>query len=120
MAQRFAVESEKPKQVNQAALAKKVKAQLAGIDTLERLTHDLVRLGIGNMNAKLAATPTSQPITAPVTATMALSVTVSNRSCQRRAPYQVSRRLAASRSRLMLRAARTAKAKRRAAASPAK
>src|SRR5205823_9007860 len=44
-----------PKQVNQAALTKKVKAQLAGIDVLERLTHDLVRLGIGNMNAKLAA-----------------------------------------------------------------
>ena len=50
-----AVEADKPKQVNQAALAKKVKAQLAGIDTLERLTHDLVRLGIGNMNAKLAS-----------------------------------------------------------------
>ncbi len=49
-----AAEPEKPKQVNQAALAKKVKAQLAGIDVLERLTHDLVRLGIGNMNAKLA------------------------------------------------------------------
>ena len=50
-----AVEADKPKQVNQAALAKKVKAQLAGIDVLEKLTHDLVRLGIGNMNAKLAA-----------------------------------------------------------------
>jgi hypothetical protein len=50
-----AVEADKPKQVNQAALAKKVKAQLTGIDTLERLTHDLVRLGIGNMNAKLAS-----------------------------------------------------------------
>ena len=49
-----AVEPDKPKQVNQAALAKKVKAQLAGIDVLEKLTHDLVRLGIGNMNAKLA------------------------------------------------------------------
>ena len=49
------VEPDKPKQVNQAALAKKVKAQLAGIDVLERITHDLVRLGIGNMNAKLAA-----------------------------------------------------------------
>jgi hypothetical protein len=48
-------EADKPKQVNQAALAKKVKAQLAGIDVLERLTHDLVRLGVGNMNAKLAA-----------------------------------------------------------------
>jgi SWIM zinc finger len=50
-----AVEADKPKQVNQAALAKKVKAQLAGIDVLEKLTHDLVRLGVGNMNAKLAA-----------------------------------------------------------------
>ncbi|MFO0808577.1 MAG: hypothetical protein U0746_08140 [Gemmataceae bacterium] len=54
-AEKKAVEAEKPKQVNQAALAKKIAAQLAGIDTLERLTHDLVRLGIGNMNAKLAA-----------------------------------------------------------------
>ena len=50
-----AVEADTPKQVNQAALAKKIKAQLAGIDVLERLTRDLVRLGIGNMNAKLAA-----------------------------------------------------------------
>lgn len=50
-----ATEPEKPKQVNVAALAKKVKAQLDGIDVLEKLTHDLVRLGIGNMNAKLAS-----------------------------------------------------------------
>lgn len=50
-----AVEAETPKQVNQAALVKKIKVQLAGIDVLERLTHDLVRLGVGNMNAKLAA-----------------------------------------------------------------
>src|SRR5207237_4049160 len=48
------VEAEQPKQVNKAALAKKIKAQLEGIDVLERLTNDLVRLGIGNMNAKLA------------------------------------------------------------------
>jgi hypothetical protein len=48
------VEAEKPKQVNKAALAKKIKAQLEGIDVLERLTCDLVRVGIGNMNAKLA------------------------------------------------------------------
>ncbi len=47
-------EATKPKQVNVAALAKKVKTQLDGIDTLEKLTHDLVRIGIGNMNAKLA------------------------------------------------------------------
>jgi hypothetical protein len=50
-----AAEPDAPKQVNTAALAKKIKAQLAGIDVLEKLTHDLVRLGIGNMNAKLAA-----------------------------------------------------------------
>lgn len=49
-----ATEPAKPKEVNKAALAKKVKAQLAGVDVLEKLTHDLVRLGIGNMNAKLA------------------------------------------------------------------
>jgi hypothetical protein len=54
-AEKKAVEPETPKQVNQAALAKKIKAQLAGIDVLETLTHDLARLGIGNMNAKLAA-----------------------------------------------------------------
>lgn len=50
-----AEEATKPKQVNVAALTKKVKAQLDGIDVLERLTHDLVRLGIGNMNPKIAA-----------------------------------------------------------------
>ena len=47
-------DADKPRQVNKGALAKKIKAQLDGIDILERLTHDLVRLGIGNMNAKLA------------------------------------------------------------------
>lgn len=45
---------EKPRQVNKSALAKKIKAQLDGIDFLERLTQDVVRLGIGNMNAKTA------------------------------------------------------------------
>lgn len=44
----------KPVKVNKAALAKKIKAQLDGIDLLERLTQDVVRLGIGNMNAKEA------------------------------------------------------------------
>jgi hypothetical protein len=43
-----------PKQVNKGALAKKIQAQLDGIDVLEQLTRDLVRLGVGNMNAKLA------------------------------------------------------------------
>lgn len=53
-AEKKAVEADKPKQVNLGALAKKIKAQLDGIDVLERLSNDLVRLGIGNMNAKLA------------------------------------------------------------------
>jgi hypothetical protein len=47
-------EADKPRQVNLSALAKKIKAQLDGIDVLERLANDLVRLGIGNMNAKTA------------------------------------------------------------------
>ena len=48
-------EVEKPKKVDKGALAKKIQAQLKGIDLLETLTNDLVRLGIGNMNAKTAA-----------------------------------------------------------------
>jgi hypothetical protein len=48
------VEAEKPVKVNKSALAKKIKAQLEGIDLLEKLTQDVVRLGIGNMNAKSA------------------------------------------------------------------
>src|SRR6266404_2592596 len=48
------IEADKPRQVNLGALAKKIKAQLDGIDVLERLTNDLVHLGIGNMNAKVA------------------------------------------------------------------
>ena len=47
-------DNENPPQVNKAALAKKIKAQLDGIDLLEKLTQDVVRLGIGNMNAKTA------------------------------------------------------------------
>lgn len=47
-------EAEKPKVVNKSALAKKIKAQLEGIDLLERLTQDLVRLGIGNTTSKTA------------------------------------------------------------------
>lgn len=50
-----AVEADKPKVVDKGALAKKVQAQLKGIDLLEKLTCDLVRLGIGNMNAKSAS-----------------------------------------------------------------
>lgn len=47
-------ESTEPKTVNKTALAKKIKAQLDGLDLLERLTLDLTRIGIGNMNAKSA------------------------------------------------------------------
>lgn len=49
-----AVEADKPKTVDKKALAKKIQAQLIGIDLLEKLTCDLVRLGIGNMNPKTA------------------------------------------------------------------
>jgi hypothetical protein len=45
---------DKPVKVNKSALAKKIKAQLEGIDLLEKLTLDVVRLGIGNVNAKTA------------------------------------------------------------------
>jgi hypothetical protein len=53
-AERKVAEETQPRKVNKAALSKKIKAQLDGIDLLERLTQDLVRLGIGNMNAKTA------------------------------------------------------------------
>jgi SWIM zinc finger len=48
------VDAGKPRKVNKSALAKKIQAQLEGIDLLEKLTQDVVRLGIGNMNAKTA------------------------------------------------------------------
>lgn len=44
----------KPRKVNKAALKKKIKAQLDGLDLLEKLTLDLVRTGMGNTNAKTA------------------------------------------------------------------
>ena len=44
----------KPTKVNKSALAKKITAQLDGIDLLETLTLDLMRLGIGNISAKTA------------------------------------------------------------------
>jgi hypothetical protein len=47
-------EEAKPKKVDKNALAKKIKAQLAGLDLLETLTHDLVRIGMGNTTAKTA------------------------------------------------------------------
>ena len=47
-------EAAKPKTVNLSALAKKIQAQLEGLDLLEKLTLDVTRIGIGNMNAKTA------------------------------------------------------------------
>ena len=47
-------EAVKPKTVNKAALAKKIQAQLDGLDLLEKLVLDVTRIGIGNMNAKTA------------------------------------------------------------------
>ncbi len=44
----------KPRKVNKAALSKKINAQLKGLDLLESLVHDLVRMGMGNTNAKTA------------------------------------------------------------------
>jgi len=48
-------EQNKPRQVDKGALAKKIKAQLSGLDLLETLVRDLVRMGMGNTNAKVAA-----------------------------------------------------------------
>lgn len=47
-------EAAKPRTVNKDALAKKIRAQLDGLDLLEKLSLDLTRIGIGNMNAKSA------------------------------------------------------------------
>ena len=47
-------EAAKPKTVNKAALAKKIQAQLDGLDLLEKLTLDVTRIGIGNTNPKTA------------------------------------------------------------------
>ncbi|MCA9049613.1 MAG: SWIM zinc finger family protein [Planctomycetaceae bacterium] len=44
----------KPRKVNKSALAKKIKAQQDGLDLLETLTHDLIRLGMGSTSAKTA------------------------------------------------------------------
>ena len=43
-----------PRQVNTAALAKKIKTQLEALDLLEALNRDLVRMGMGNTNIKTA------------------------------------------------------------------
>ncbi len=48
------VEADKPHKVNTSALKKKVQTQLDGLGLLESLVNDLVRSGLGTLNAKSA------------------------------------------------------------------
>lgn len=48
------VEAEKPYKVNTSALKKKIQTQLEGLNLLESLVNDLVRAGLGTLNAKSA------------------------------------------------------------------
>jgi hypothetical protein len=48
------VEADKPHKVNTSALKKKIQTQLGGIDLLESLVMDLMRAGLGSLNAKSA------------------------------------------------------------------
>ena len=47
-------EADKPHKVNLSALKKKIQTQLGGLDLLESLINDLVRAGLGGLNAKSA------------------------------------------------------------------
>jgi hypothetical protein len=47
-------ETDKPHKVNTSALKKKIQTQLGGLDLLESLVNDLVRSGLGTLNAKSA------------------------------------------------------------------
>jgi hypothetical protein len=53
-AEKKKVEADKPHKVNTSALKKKIKAQIEGIDLLESLVNDLIRAGLGTLNAKSA------------------------------------------------------------------
>ena len=48
------VEADKPQKVNTSALKKKIQTQLEGLNLLESLVIDLVRMGLGTLNAKSA------------------------------------------------------------------
>jgi len=48
------VEGDKPHKVNTSALKKKIQTQLEGLNLLESLVNDLVRSGLGTLNAKSA------------------------------------------------------------------
>jgi len=47
-------EAEKPHKVNTSALKKKIQTQLDGLNLLESLVYDLLRAGLGTLNAKSA------------------------------------------------------------------
>jgi hypothetical protein len=47
-------EADKPHKVNTSALKKKIQTQLGGLELLESLVNDLVRAGLGTLNAKSA------------------------------------------------------------------
>jgi hypothetical protein len=47
-------DADKPHKVNLGALKKKIQTQLGGLDLLESLVNDLVRAGLGTLNAKSA------------------------------------------------------------------
>jgi hypothetical protein len=46
--------ADKPIKVNTSALKKKIQTQLGGLDLLESLVNDLIRAGLGTLNAKSA------------------------------------------------------------------
>src|SRR5437899_6305934 len=48
------VDAEKPRQVNTSALKKKIQTQLTGLELLDSLVTDLMRAGLGTLNAKSA------------------------------------------------------------------
>src|SRR5580765_1543403 len=53
-AEKKKVDADKPRQVNTSALKKKIQTQLTGLDLLESLITDLMRAGLGTLNAKSA------------------------------------------------------------------
>ena len=53
-AEKKKVEADKPHKVNTSALKKKIETQLGGLDLLESLVTDLMRSGLGTLNAKSA------------------------------------------------------------------
>lgn len=53
-AEKKPADATQPRKVNTSALRKKIQVQLEGLNLLEALVHDLVRAGLGALNAKSA------------------------------------------------------------------